>query len=610
MKGGWKLNRLHDTYRVQETKIPIVIGITGHRDLLEEYREDLERQVENIFINFISQYLNTPIYLLSPLAEGADRLVAKVFLKLCEENKDFEGRLVVPLPMDREEYMKDFASQISKDEFNDLISRSDDVFSLPAVEKNPLDEQKSRIYQYEQVGEYIARKSHVLIALWDGEKSQNLGGTYKVVQYKLTSQGMSRTYMGGQRGVLDSVDTGPVYHVFTPRQRGNYGNRDLTPFLLKKYPEPQENSDEADEIYNSIFNKMNIYNNDIINNKEEIDKNMKTSIKYVISDREFISLDERLKDILYRYSSADTLALYYQKKHRRHIRSMFMLGFFTVASFLIYDEIWRHYLWLMAYLLLLCVAAGLYFYNENNRQYQIRYLDYRALAEGLRVEFFWKLVGIQDEAADYYLRRQKGELEWIRNAVRMSTSTCSFMKNSNLSIEQRKKNYQLIYERWIKDQESFFSKKVTNDRDFIRMRIDEKIVKLLFTLNIVIICGIFVFAFLRTPLDIDIEIIKNMPISNRSLNLDNIVMFSSGFLLMLMSVLQGYHLKKGVAQNFRRYQKMKDFYLAASKKIFTLVANDDFEALDEVILEVGKEALGENAEWFLIQREQRPEIIM
>ena len=41
-----------------------------------------------------------------------------------------------------------------------------------------------------------------------------------------------------------------------------------------------------------------------------------------------------------------------------------------------------------------------------------------ALAEGLRIQIFWRLAGISDAAADHYLRKQRSELDWIRRAMR------------------------------------------------------------------------------------------------------------------------------------------------------------------------------------------------
>ena len=59
----------------------------------------------------------------------------------------------------------------------------------------------------------------------------------------------------------------------------------------------------------------------------------------------------------------------------------------------------------------------------HRRSWQRRYLDYRALAEGLRVDFYWELSGVRAQfegefAHEGFLQRQDAELEWIRAAMR------------------------------------------------------------------------------------------------------------------------------------------------------------------------------------------------
>jgi hypothetical protein len=69
-----------------------VFGITGHRDPRPGDLPALEQRVCELFTQFQQRYPNTPLTLLSPLAEGADRLAARVALRcgLC---------LVAPLPL-------------------------------------------------------------------------------------------------------------------------------------------------------------------------------------------------------------------------------------------------------------------------------------------------------------------------------------------------------------------------------------------------------------------------------------------------------------------------------------------------------------------------------
>jgi len=62
---------------------------------------------------------------------------------------------------------------------------------------------------------------------------------------------------------------------------------------------------------------------------------------------------------------------------------------------------------------------GYLFYKIAARKdYENKYYDYRALAEGLRVQFFWKLIHSKENTYDHYLRKYMGEMDWIFQTVR------------------------------------------------------------------------------------------------------------------------------------------------------------------------------------------------
>jgi hypothetical protein len=142
----------------------LCIGVTGHRFLAESAKllEGMHLVCEQIERRFPgSSWL-----LVSPLAEGADRLVTHYLL-------DRGAGLRVPLPMSLEAYLKDFPEPASRQEFLNLMARAAEVVLLPPVE--------TREAAYQQVGRYILQHCDMLIALWDGQEAQGQGGTGDIV---------------------------------------------------------------------------------------------------------------------------------------------------------------------------------------------------------------------------------------------------------------------------------------------------------------------------------------------------------------------------------------------------------------------------------------------
>jgi hypothetical protein len=161
------------------------IGVTGARELPMGSRDELLRQVRDVLRlvrDEIAQLAATPdigaaygqtapvLRLVSPLAEGADRLVARAALE--------EGyALIVPMPFAQAEYEKDFAGGESLTEFRDLLAKATSRLELDGARGE--DEAAS----YEAVGRLVARNCDLLIALWDGGPGKGRGGTADIVRF-------------------------------------------------------------------------------------------------------------------------------------------------------------------------------------------------------------------------------------------------------------------------------------------------------------------------------------------------------------------------------------------------------------------------------------------
>jgi len=149
-------------------KKKITLAITGHRDIVET--EELRQEVFEYLEQTIQKYLDDEITLLSPLADGADRFVAKIFLELQKKHEHLD--LVVPMPFTQERYVLDF-DEVSKKEFLELLELASGSFQIPSMGDKP----------YQELGKYIVNVSDVLLALWDGTYNGKAGGTGDVVEY-------------------------------------------------------------------------------------------------------------------------------------------------------------------------------------------------------------------------------------------------------------------------------------------------------------------------------------------------------------------------------------------------------------------------------------------
>lgn len=143
----------------------VAIGVTGHRFLDEV--DKIATGVDEALRRIEEAFPGEPLTVISPLAEGADRLVAQRILTRRQ------ARLVVPLPLPQSDYMADFGSPESKKLFLSLLDRADEVIELPPV--------PTRNQAYEAVGHYVLDHCEVLIAIWDRQEAQGQGGTAEIV---------------------------------------------------------------------------------------------------------------------------------------------------------------------------------------------------------------------------------------------------------------------------------------------------------------------------------------------------------------------------------------------------------------------------------------------
>ena len=154
------------------TEKDFIIGVTGHRVLPGDNIPEIKRSVNEFYREIKTANRERSITVLSPLAEGADILCARIAL-------DHGMRLVAPLPMPVQEYLKGF---FDSGDFYRLSSTADEVFVVEPEESVPAHPETG--FYYRQAGLYVAKSCDILLAVWDGiERSSPDGaGTWETIR--------------------------------------------------------------------------------------------------------------------------------------------------------------------------------------------------------------------------------------------------------------------------------------------------------------------------------------------------------------------------------------------------------------------------------------------
>lgn len=561
--------------QIADNRIPIIVGVTGHRDLRNEDKPALKKAVFNILSTIIADVPNSPIILLSPLSEGADCLVAEVALSLGIS-------LTVPLPLPVKEYEKDFTSSQSLAEFRLLMEKAELCFELSYRDVSTVTEkgiqEKSRDRCYLEVGTYIAKYSQILIALWDGVEKGNSVGTSEIVKYRLKGIPLS---FGQQHYSLDPVESGPIYHVATPRISNPSPFK--TPFSIDKiYPYEFDTPSQDINSYGIILKKIDEYNRDLLLLWPVIRDNV---LKYTKDSSAVFGNKEASISLLNHYAASDALADYFQRVSYRSLLALLVLMVTGFSFFQFYMNIMKHPFFIILYFCFLCTAFIWHAYAVR-REFQNKHLCYRSLGESFRIQIIWYFAGIHEDVSDFYLRKQKTELDWMRHAVRASNirsiSSSSGILNAN--FDGSLIHFKVILKEWVESQREYFIKSVlSTGRKFKKQ---ERIANTLYLTGLclsLIILMSHIFFHILTPLTKLIGLIITLS-------------------LAIATAIQGYMDKMAYSENIKEKTRMKDLFQRASRILKLYIQDNNIKEARNLVKDLGKEALRENGDWLLMHR--------
>ena len=561
---------------VRLSPAPIVVAVTAHRNLVDEEVPRITDEVRGVFEELLTKFPNTRVTLLSPLAEGGGRIAAKVALELNLE-------LIIPLPLPIELYKEDFQDAASVEEF-DALCRQGTLIELPLFNDNTIEGISvygpQRNLQYAQLGMFLSSHSQILLAIWDGKPADGLGGTAEVVGYHITDimPGMTDLEATAQQ-LLGRDENDLVYHIVCSRDQPDGSPAEplqpLQTFWLTSDTE-RPSTKSLTEANERVFVRMDEFNADAKTHSSRI-----SSHDYQLIDSSLVAR-HRDKTIDGLFKTADWLANYYQKRVRSMLFLTYTLAVAMGLAFIAYGDLpSQEY---MIYVFLLLFGTGVIIYLIAQRgQWHRKYLDYRALAEGLRVQFYWQLAGVSKGAEtqfahDNFMQKQDIELGWIRNVMRAASIPRDSAPPPSDGLSQ-------VIRHWLEESP-------TGQLDYYRDKAVEREKLSRITRTIGMIClwsGMAVAVFLAFFHNQLAEEVRNP------------LIVLMGVLPLIAAVREAYAHKKAETELIKQYRFMERIFANAKYHIDRADSDRDKAA---ILRALGDAALEEHAEWILMHRDR------
>jgi hypothetical protein len=515
--------------------VPLLVGITGHHELEPADEPALRESVRSLLDEIAKSAPHTRVVALSSLESGAGLLGAEVAL-------DAGVPVIACIPAPREICERHFTEPDAL-RFRAALERVSRVAVLGAAETGARS----------ATGWYLAFHSHVLVALWDGCPPRNAGGTGDVVQLRET--GLAPARWTPELNLPGDADPMPVFVVIA-RRRGAPPPADAGT-VQKRYPRRFSGDRRARENFDASVERLDRYNADL-------------------AARACAPADPSgLAGLMV---LTDAAANHLQRRALHQLRALYGISLVALAVQLGFAG----KLDIQTLKIGTLAAAFIAYRIARNADLENRYQDYRALAEGLRVQIAWNAVGTHTEYVDpFYMRMQQSELQWIRMALRAAALVAS--------AEQPARDERIAVD-WVRQQWRYYHRAALRDEHSARAY--RRIGK---ALQYAGVATMAVAAMLLLPA------FRALP---------STMLFSTQHLATSLTALVGaaaalfgsYADKRGYSANAKRYDRMFGVFDRALRRLHWARSN----AADTVPIlhDVGREALAEQAEWLLARRER------
>ena len=528
-----------------EKTIPIIIGVTGHRAIREKDRPALTAAVKAELEKLRGLCPHSPLVMLSSLAEGADLLCA-------DAAEELGIPLIAVLPRERTDYEQDFSPE-ALERFAHHCERAGQVFVSPSTEPLPPDG-VSRAYAFRQAGIYVASHCHVLLALWDGEPGKYGCGTAETVDFALNGSYDPASGLSPRSGSNEAV-----IHLYTPRVESTektagavavLGNQDAVWDILRKTDDFNQNASKVSSTGNSRLPAGH-------------------------------DGDPALKKMETISRIAGKLSRQYAGRYRRVLALLAVASALVTFAFLLYDEAQAIWMILVCGAMLLA-AWGCQRYAVRSDCHR-RYIEYRALAEGLRVQIYLRYAGSGIQASGLLSWTQQEETAWILDAL------CA------LTIGNTPREAHDIRSCWVEAQREYHRKaaqsagqKLSASDRTVRFALLLSVGLYLLGVGYELLCGGLIF---RPAVAVaDVELWRT------------VLKILMGTISAVTLFVANFYGRLSLPRTLSDHRKMERFYEKMSAEF------EKCGQTDTVLTVLAREELTENGSWCSYQRDNKPDL--
>jgi hypothetical protein len=434
------------------------------------------------------------------------------------------------------------------------------------------------------MGTFLSAHCHILLAIWDGRPSDALGGTAQVVRFHHDDvmEGFTSNTVESQQMMLDD-ESDLVYHITCSRlSHADHSDTDEPLIDCCWFTKDAEHprAGELPKQHQLIFRRASEFSRDAQQFAEQIEAQKWP----LIEEQGDARLPPGVDEIDRIYNMADWLAMHYQKKTLRTLLITHLMAFLMGLMFLLYSDFESLQSFLVAFLIFFAFAAGAPLWAQRN-DWQRKYLDYRTLAEGLRVQFYWAVAGVVSEnkwkfTHDSFLQSEDPEFGWIRNVMRVAGFRCDASPNKD------PQGVQFTIDEWVGSKQTgqlgYYKRKARERAE--RHQFTERLGRLSLAVNVITVLT-FLLIGQRLPEFAQSGLYVIM-----------------GSTLLLYAVREGYTYAVGTKELIKQYQFMYRIFDNAHQRL--VLANGDLVKQRLILFALGQSALDEHSDWTLMNRER------